>query len=103
MSPPAVACPALSTCTTVGGYENDGPGSVTLAEQWQGSNAAPAPGSSLAPAALGTACTPPLLLRAGMENAIPPTLSPWRGLKTATPTGNSAAASWPLLTWCRTR
>jgi hypothetical protein len=98
MSPPAVACPALSTCTTVGGYENDGPGSVTLAEQWQGGNAASAPGSSMASAGLGTAFALPLLLRAGIENATRPTPSPWRGLRTATPTGNPAAAPLPLPT-----
>ena len=37
ISPPAVACPARTACTTAGGFENDGPGSVSLAERWQGS------------------------------------------------------------------
>jgi len=37
ISQPAVACPARAACTTVGGFENDGPGSVSLAERWQGS------------------------------------------------------------------
>jgi hypothetical protein len=36
MSPPAVACPTLLRCVAVGGYENDGPGSITLAERWTG-------------------------------------------------------------------
>jgi hypothetical protein len=36
ISPPAVACPARAACTTVGGFENDGPGSVSLAERWRG-------------------------------------------------------------------
>jgi hypothetical protein len=36
ISPPAVACLARSSCTAVGGYENDGPGSITLTEQWNG-------------------------------------------------------------------
>jgi hypothetical protein len=35
-SPPAVACPARTTCTVVGGYEAPGPTSVTLAEHWKG-------------------------------------------------------------------
>jgi hypothetical protein len=37
ISPPAVACPARAACTAVGGFENDGPGSVSLAERWRGS------------------------------------------------------------------
>jgi hypothetical protein len=37
ISQPAVACPARTACTTVGGFENDGPGSVSLAERWRGS------------------------------------------------------------------
>jgi hypothetical protein len=36
ISPPAVACPARSNCTAAGGYENDGPGSITLTERWNG-------------------------------------------------------------------
>jgi len=36
ISPPAVACPAPAACTAVGGFENDGPGSVSLAERWRG-------------------------------------------------------------------
>lgn len=35
ISNPAVACPTLRICVAVGGYENDGPGSVTLAERWR--------------------------------------------------------------------
>jgi hypothetical protein len=35
ISPPAVACPARTACTAVGGFENDGPGSVSLAERWR--------------------------------------------------------------------
>jgi hypothetical protein len=37
ISPPAVACPARAACIAVGGFENDGPGSVSLAERWRGS------------------------------------------------------------------
>jgi hypothetical protein len=33
----SVACPAQLTCMAVGGFENDGPGSKTLTEQWRGS------------------------------------------------------------------
>jgi hypothetical protein len=33
---PAVACPERTACTTVGGFANDGPGMVSLAERWQG-------------------------------------------------------------------
>jgi hypothetical protein len=31
----SVACPAASTCIAAGGFENDGPGSKTLTEQWR--------------------------------------------------------------------
>jgi hypothetical protein len=37
ISLPAVACPDRTACTAVGGFENDGPGSVSLAERWRGS------------------------------------------------------------------
>jgi hypothetical protein len=100
MNVPGVACPASTACIAVGGYENDGPGSVTLAEQLRGGNTAPR--ASMAPAGPGSACDLPLLARASIEKATPLTPSPWRGLQTATPAGNSAAAL-PLLTWCRTR
>jgi hypothetical protein len=36
ISIPAVACATPLSCIAVGGYENDGPGSVTLAERWLG-------------------------------------------------------------------
>jgi hypothetical protein len=36
ISQPAVACPARAACTAAGGFENDGPGSVSLAERWRG-------------------------------------------------------------------
>jgi hypothetical protein len=36
ISPPAVACPARAACTAAGGFENDGPGSVSLALRWRG-------------------------------------------------------------------
>jgi hypothetical protein len=39
MGLPAIACPSTASCTAVGGYENDGPDSVTLAEQWRGGDA----------------------------------------------------------------
>jgi hypothetical protein len=51
ISPPAVACPTHDTCTTVGGFENDGPGSKSLAERWQepeGTAARTAPGADSA-------------------------------------------------------
>jgi hypothetical protein len=50
ISPPAVACPARAACTAVGGFENDGPGSVSLAVRWRGngtSAAQTAPGAFL--------------------------------------------------------
>jgi hypothetical protein len=43
ISQPAVACSTRLTCTVVGGYENDGPGSITLAEQWNGGTTAAHP------------------------------------------------------------
>jgi hypothetical protein len=45
---PAVACPARAACTTVGGFENDGRGSVSLAERWRGGGA---PAAQTAPGA----------------------------------------------------
>ena len=58
ISMPAVACPARAACTAVGGFENDGPGSVSLAERWRGhgtSAAQPAPGAFSPRAYLGMA------------------------------------------------
>ena len=49
ISLPTVACPARATCTTVGGFEKDGPGSVSLAERWRGSGT---PAAQTAPGAL---------------------------------------------------
>lgn len=58
ISSPAVACPARTTCTAVGGNEHDGAGLVTVAERWHGSNLSTAgPSASLGP---GLACGPPL-------------------------------------------
>jgi hypothetical protein len=34
MAQPAVSCPTRESCIAVGGYEPDGPGSITLAEHW---------------------------------------------------------------------
>ncbi len=34
MAQPAVSCPTRGSCIAVGGYEPDGPGSITLAEHW---------------------------------------------------------------------
>jgi hypothetical protein len=48
ISMPAVACPARTACTAVGGFENDGPGSVSLAERWRGSRT---PAAQIAPGA----------------------------------------------------
>jgi hypothetical protein len=48
ISPPAVACPARTACTAVGGFENDGPGSVSLAERWRGSRTPAAPTATAA-------------------------------------------------------
>jgi hypothetical protein len=45
----AVACPAPSACIAAGGFEDDGSGTKTLAEQWRGSRtstAQTAPGTS---------------------------------------------------------
>jgi hypothetical protein len=49
ISPLSVACPAQSSCIAVGGFENDGPGSKTLTEQWRGSGT---PTAQTAPAVL---------------------------------------------------
>lgn len=48
---PAVSCPNSLACTAVSGYEDDGPGSVTLAEQWNAGNDGI---QSAAPKAVGT-------------------------------------------------
>ena len=48
MSNTSVACPAQRTCIAAGGFENDGPGSKTLTERWQGGKA---PTAGAAPAA----------------------------------------------------
>jgi hypothetical protein len=59
ISPPAVACPARTACIAVGGFENDGPGSVSLAERWRGSRtpAAPAAPGAFSPHAYsGAGC-----------------------------------------------
>jgi hypothetical protein len=56
ISLPAVACPERTACTAVGGFENDGPGSVSLAERWRGngtSAAQPAPSAFSSPAYRG--------------------------------------------------
>jgi hypothetical protein len=77
IKPPAVSCPNRITCTAVGGDEHDGPGSVTLAEQWR----APTPGiQPAAPhaagtGALGLACIrslAPLRFGPGPTAATPP-------------------------------
>jgi hypothetical protein len=54
----SVACPAQSACIAVGGFENDGPGSKTLTEQWRPngtSTARTAPAASPPPAYRGIA------------------------------------------------
>src|SRR5262249_6597032 len=38
---PAVACPTRTSCTAVSGYESTGPGSVPLAEPWNGNSTKP--------------------------------------------------------------
>jgi len=56
ISLPAVACPERTACTAVGGFENDGPGMVSLAERWRGngtSAAQTAPGAFSYPAYRG--------------------------------------------------
>jgi hypothetical protein len=103
MDLPAIACPATSWCGAVGGYKNDGPGSVTLAEIWNGGNAASPAHPSTAPARPSSVCALPLLIGAGSEQALQHTTLPWRGLRTTTPAGSPATAAQPLLTWCRTR
>jgi len=46
---PGVSCPAIAMCMAVGGFENDGPGSKTLAEQFDG---VAAPNTQRIPAAV---------------------------------------------------
>jgi hypothetical protein len=86
ISTPAVACPARTTCTAVGGYENDGPGSVTLAERWHGgSNSQPAaPHSSNTNAHL--TCIRPLAAETLVREALTgtPISAPTRPSLTAT-------------------
>jgi hypothetical protein len=42
LSFPAISCWSSTACMMVGGFENDGPGSITLAEQWDGTLASAA-------------------------------------------------------------
>jgi hypothetical protein len=53
-----IACPSASSCIAVGGYANDGPGSVTLAEQWRGDDSAATSSPIVPTAASSTACVP---------------------------------------------
>jgi hypothetical protein len=101
MNGPSVACPARSACIAVAGFENDGPGSVSLTEQWRGGKTASARNSSMTSLRSGFACPQPVPAAAGLEQAMQRTPSPWHGIPTETPASNSAAAL-RLLTWCRT-
>lgn len=70
MGLPTIACSAKSWCMAVGGFENDGPGSVTLAELWRGGAAAWALRPALTSAGSGRGCVPPALAAAGTAMAI---------------------------------
>jgi hypothetical protein len=72
IDPAAIACPSRTECVSVAGYEDDGPGSHTLAEVWHGpstaaQSTATAPTSS--PVRLGAAanCNPLLLRLANVQ------------------------------------
>jgi hypothetical protein len=106
VSLPAVACPERAACTAAGGYENDGPGSVTLAERWQGGTGGrqPAAPGPAAPGRAGADCALPLLVRPGLEAALqqPPSLRP--GSRITISTGpRTASPGPPSPTWCRVR
>jgi hypothetical protein len=107
VSLPAVACPERAACTAVGGYENDGPGSVTLAERWPGdtgSRQQPAARGPAAPGRAGADCALPLLVTPGLEAALqrPPSLRP--GSRITISTGPRATSPGPpSRTWCRVR
>jgi hypothetical protein len=104
VSLPAVACPERAACTAVGGYANDGPTSVTLAERWPGDTGArqPAVRGPAAPGRAGAGCALPLLVTPGLAAALqqPPSLRPGSritisaGLRTTSPGPSSR-------TWCR--
>jgi hypothetical protein len=89
MGLPAIACPSAASCTAVGGYENDGPDSVTLAEQWRGGDSS---STALAPseAAASARTCPPPLVAVGAGQAMQPA-QPWRRLRLASLVRVSAA------------
>jgi len=97
MGLPAIACTSKSSCTAVGGYENDGPGSVTLAEQWKGGTAAYSPPSATSSARSLRTCAPPILVSASMQAAARLAWPRWLAYRTPIPTGNPATLSAPLL------
>jgi hypothetical protein len=67
IDPAAVGCPSRTECVSVAGYENDGPGSHTLAEIWHGPDTAAQPSTAAAAASpvrpATSSCNPTLLLR----------------------------------------
>lgn len=106
ISLPAVACPDRAACTAVGGYENDGPTSVTLAERWPGDTGTrqPTARGPAAPGRAGADCALPLLVTPGLEAALqqPPSLRP--GSRITTSMGPRTTSPGPAsLTWCRVR
>lgn len=106
VSLPAVACPERTACTAVGGYANDGPGSVTLAERWPGDSGArqTAARNPAAPARAGADCALPLLVTPGLEAALQqqPSLRPGSRITiSAAPLTTSPGP--PSLRWCRVR
>jgi len=101
MGLPAIACVTKSWCTAVGGDENDGPGSVTLAELWRGGTAAFAPRPAVSSAGPDRTCALPLLVAADIHAAARPTPPGWPAYRTAIPAGNRATPSAPPFhTWC---
>jgi hypothetical protein len=106
VSLPAVACPERTACTAVGGYENDGPTSVTLAERWPGDTGAgqPAARGPAAPGRAGADCALPLLVSFGFEAALQrlPSLRPGSRMTISTSLRPTSPGP-PSLTWCRVR
>ena len=101
IDPPAVACPAFSSCTAAASYMNNG-SRVTLTERWNGTGngAQPSASGSVAPGSPPFACGRALLLRpppAGKQTPVSP--RHWSQPKTfSTPT----SATWSTrLPWCQ--
>jgi hypothetical protein len=83
MGGPAVSCPILTSCTSLGGYRNDGP-AVTLAEQWNGDGPAAAAGNTpMDRSAINSPSSSPLSFE------FPQTISSSFGLQSPTEAGRA--------------